>query len=647
MYLEETQKFKTGDVIVSGILLRRNIREASLEQIRMYHIPSGLPGVVQLRHFGAAAAEEGRLDVVRFFVEERGCPINTITREEEEYMLNSEKDGEEHMRTTPLFRSLHEEIGEEHMRTTPLFGSLTNCHEEIAMYLIDRLQKEEIDTQGPRNQTCLHIAAKSGMLKAVRRLVDLGADVGACPPGGHTAICYATSKNHMDVTHFLLEDAMKAGGEELQRGLIQRPCGSCPNPMLSLAISNDNILFMEYLVEKEGRQILSTVFLVNTLDANFKLEMTPLHLAAMLNNKDIVDWILDQGVPVDLATPTTKYTALHVLCRNLQDVGSDHDFLPLVRHLIDQKHANFHLKDAKGELPVDLARKHGAGPILAYLRTKERVEARRARRNDGAGAGAAAALSEEEMRQARAAADAAAEALLADVENEGAAGAVGAAATAAGGIRSGRNGNGRKKRKNRNRNRSRGGEEKKEEEEEEAGGSRDEEQEEEEDTSTVGDVGAALGGMGIGEEEVTARTTATLVEGSTAAASTFSPSPPPSPSAADQNGGDDAAAAADNDAKAFEDFLLDNAPDVLVCPITGELFQHPVVAMDSHTYEKAALEAWVAKCKSKGQPLLSPKTNLPMAEGMIFVQSTKTQVIEYRELKKKEWEETGGGKMKG
>jgi hypothetical protein len=36
-----------------------------------------------------------------------------------------------------------------------------------------------------------------------------------------------------------------------------------------------------------------------------------------------------------------------------------------------------------------------------------------------------------------------------------------------------------------------------------------------------------------------------------------------------------------------------------------------------------------------------------MAEGMMYVQGIKTQVVEYVEQKTKEWKETGGGKVKG
>ena len=69
---------------------------------------------------------------------------------------------------------------------------------------------------------------------------------------------------------------------------------------MCVAIELKHISLMEYLVEKEGKQILSVMNI--GLDEP-KMEMVPLHRAAMLENEDSLDWILDQGVSVDLAPP--------------------------------------------------------------------------------------------------------------------------------------------------------------------------------------------------------------------------------------------------------------------------------------------------------------------------------------------------------
>lgn len=49
-------------------------------------------------------------------------------------------------------------------------------------------------------------------------------------------------------------------------------------------------------------------------------------------------------------------------------------------------------------------------------------------------------------------------------------------------------------------------------------------------------------------------------------------------------------------------------PNEFLCPITLEVMREPVIAADGHTYEKTAMERWLA-----GGHRTSPKTNLPLA----------------------------------
>ena len=45
-------------------------------------------------------------------------------------------------------------------------------------------------------------------------------------------------------------------------------------------------------------------------------------------------------------------------------------------------------------------------------------------------------------------------------------------------------------------------------------------------------------------------------------------------------------------------------PKDLLCPLTLEIFEDPVVAVDGHTYERVAIEQWLATGAGT-----SPKTN--------------------------------------
>ena len=67
-------------------------------------------------------------------------------------------------------------------------------------------------------------------------------------------------------------------------------------------------------------------------------------------------------------------------------------------------------------------------------------------------------------------------------------------------------------------------------------------------------------------------------------------------------------------------------PDEFVCPITHDVMEDPVVAADGHTYERAAIERWVAK------KLMSPKTGGVLGSATIFPNhSIRSQIREWQE----------------
>jgi len=50
-------------------------------------------------------------------------------------------------------------------------------------------------------------------------------------------------------------------------------------------------------------------------------------------------------------------------------------------------------------------------------------------------------------------------------------------------------------------------------------------------------------------------------------------------------------------------------PKEYVCPISCGIMFAPVIAMDGHSYERAAIEEWIETRLRKGQPIPSPSTN--------------------------------------
>ncbi|HSX20414.1 MAG TPA: U-box domain-containing protein [Gammaproteobacteria bacterium] len=75
----------------------------------------------------------------------------------------------------------------------------------------------------------------------------------------------------------------------------------------------------------------------------------------------------------------------------------------------------------------------------------------------------------------------------------------------------------------------------------------------------------------------------------------------------------------------------ENIARTYYCPITKELMQHPVIAADGHSYEKAAIEDWFAQ--NRGRQALSPATGLPLEHNNIIPNvALMRQIAEHRDM---------------
>jgi hypothetical protein len=291
--------------------------------------------------------------------------------------------------------------------------------------------------------------------------------------------------------------------------------------------------------------------------------------------------------------PVSKFTPLHVTCtvKNKDDAQAK---LSVVKYLIEEQHADWQLKVNTGHTAADLAKEANNVHIESYLKGIEQEQAKRRKqakeKNEDA----------EKLRIAAVAADQAAA----------------AAATAAKQAKA-RNALAAKKRKKARKQAAKKDQQKQEEEQEK----------EQNEADNLGMASSSLGAVTVAMGDISIEEPALVKEAPTAAGFLK--------------------ASETDDADAFEEFLLENAPDALICPISFRLLTDPVLAQDTHTYDRRSLEQWMERCKAKCQEIISPKNNLPMAEWLTSNQIVRTMALDFMEAKKKEWEETGGGKMKG
>lgn len=130
--------------------------DKALSQSRL----KGPMALIEMRMFAAEAAGANRRDMVAYLIEQRKVPVNTVT-DEEWWMIETESECK-----TELERK-----GKQSAHTTPLYRALLGGSQEMITYLLDRMDKREVDTRTAEGCTCLMVAAREGDLEAVKRLV--------------------------------------------------------------------------------------------------------------------------------------------------------------------------------------------------------------------------------------------------------------------------------------------------------------------------------------------------------------------------------------------------------------------------------------------------------------------------------------------
>lgn len=95
----------------------------------------------------------------------------------------------------------------------------------------------------------------------------------------------------------------------------------------------------------------------------------------------------------------------------------------------------------------------------------------------------------------------------------------------------------------------------------------------------------------------------------------------------------------DEEMEPDEAFVLEGASTTLVCRISFKLMTTAVIAMDTHSYQKEALEEWVEHCKAKELPLTSPLTGASMDPQMMSNQTVRVLVREHIASREQAWKE--------
>jgi ankyrin repeat protein len=230
------------------------------------------------------------------------------------------------------------------------------------------------DRKGGKEETLLHVAARSGMKALAALVLDLGSDIDALCRDGTTPLLFAAEAGDMDMVRLLarrkadLDKTTKWRGTPLgaaagERNLDVVRClldaGADPNGFtrgladstpLQGALAGGKIEIVQMLLDRGADPDLCPA-----------KSTSPLQCAVLRGNLEAARLLLARGANANWVSETEKLTALHL--------AAYEGHLDMVRLLVECG-AELNPEDWRRETPLAWANKAHRGEVAAYLRSK-------------------------------------------------------------------------------------------------------------------------------------------------------------------------------------------------------------------------------------------------------------------------------------
>lgn len=205
---------------------------------------------------------------------------------------------------------------------TPLAGAALNDRQSTIDALLEL--GSNLEHRNTRGETALYGVARQGKIKGLKYLIEKGADVNAFDNKSHTPLHAAAAANEVEVVRILIDNgadytckskdhltllmvAVVADSTAVLAELLKYISFDAP-------LTKDlDYSILDLAITAQSDQTVK--LLLNTkVSANFSLSKTglsPLHLACVKENADIVKMLIDKGAAVNAST-IEKLTPLHV-----------------------------------------------------------------------------------------------------------------------------------------------------------------------------------------------------------------------------------------------------------------------------------------------------------------------------------------------
>lgn len=240
---------------------------------------------------------------------------------------------------------------------TPLHLCCANGHEACVKALLYFMEfsdsKLNINIQNNQGETPLHLSFKWGYSEIVQILIEQDGDPLVCNRRGQT--CFDCAHNLKLVETF--STSKKNNIERVRRTSIEITSQQKIIGKIISAIADSDIrLVQHYLGFGDENQNVSKKINVNSF--NYK-GFTPLHVAAVYGQTDILKLLIEYGADVNLMTTLKQYTALHLAVQNNMN--------EVIDVLLNSKKCDLNKQDCCGNSSLHYACLMGDVSIISSL----------------------------------------------------------------------------------------------------------------------------------------------------------------------------------------------------------------------------------------------------------------------------------------
>lgn len=193
--------------------------------------------------------------------------------------------------------------------------------------------KVRINTSVADGNTPLHLAAKTGNIRLVRRLLEKGADISAATPGKLQPLHMAVLGGHTEVVAYLLDK-----GAEVD------------------AVGCEDLTSLQ-MIARKGTPIMARVLVARGARNRKTTQNTPLGLACGHGHLEVVKAIIENDPERINCAESSNGTALHI--------ATKHGHLQLCKYLVGAGYS-VHCTNSLGSQPIHVAASEGYSVILEY-----------------------------------------------------------------------------------------------------------------------------------------------------------------------------------------------------------------------------------------------------------------------------------------